>query len=401
VNAWESVLVSLESLSANKLRSFLTIIGIVVGVAAVVTVISIGQAGKSSILSDIDKYGEGFFVVFPDSSQGSVQESVRPTLSDLDALKRVPGIKHVSGDATVPADSKTGRETYRINAAGTTADWINIESMELTAGRFFSAAEERSRQKVAVVESDYAEKIYGDSGNAIGRRIALGSVYYRIVGVYKSEKSLFSSPNKNQFSAYLPATALPDNNDGANLALNALYFKANSSDPDSMAKLVQEVKKTLSKRHNVPVSAYVSRTGAETQELVNSTFSVLQIIIGSIAGISLFVGGIGVMNIMLVSVTERTREIGIRKAIGATPGVIMGQFLVEALILCFIGGLAGVLLGLSGAYIFSIITKWPFIIGGWAILLAFGFSAAVGLFFGIYPASKAARLQPIEALRYE
>lgn len=401
MSIWESIFISLESLRANKLRSFLTIIGIVVGVAAVVTVISIGQAGKTFILGGIDKYGKGFFAVLLDSSQGSNQQDAIFTLSDLDALRRLPNLKAVSGNASAVMESKSGKENIMFMINATTSDRTALETINLLAGNFFSAAEERAGQKVIVVESNYAEKMFGDIERAIDRKIILSSKYYRIVGVYKSEKALFSNPNAKQYSAYMPITTLSSSSEGSNNKFNILYLRAASTDIEHMKNTIQEVKKTLAKRHNAPPAAYFSQTGAEAQEQVSTVFNVLQIIIGSIAGISLFVGGIGVMNIMLVSVTERTREIGIRKAIGALPRVIMSQFLIETLVLCFLGGMLGTLLGLVGAYAFSLITKWPFFISWWAILLAFGFSAAVGLFFGIYPATKAAKMQPIEALRYE
>ncbi|MMZ63872.1 putative ABC transporter permease YknZ [compost metagenome] len=168
-----------------------------------------------------------------------------------------------------------------------------------------------------------------------------------------------------------------------------------------MHETIDMLEKWLADRKNVEPDSYLAETGKDAEKMVSSTFSILQTIIGSIAGISLLVGGIGVMNIMLVSVTERTREIGIRKAIGATPGTIMLQFMIEAVILSFLGGTVGALLGLLAAYAFALISGWPFVVSVWAILLAFGFSAAVGIFFGLYPANKASKLHPIESLRYE
>ncbi|MOA28641.1 putative ABC transporter permease YknZ [compost metagenome] len=168
-----------------------------------------------------------------------------------------------------------------------------------------------------------------------------------------------------------------------------------------MEKIVQDVKEWFAKKKNIEASEFLSQTGKDAEQMIASSFGIMQIIIGSIAGISLLVGGIGVMNIMLVSVTERTREIGIRKAIGATPGTIMVQFMIEAVILSFIGGTIGALFGLLLAFIFAIATGWPFVVSIWAMALAFGFSAAVGIFFGLYPANKASKLHPIESLRYE
>ncbi|GJM83984.1 hypothetical protein HMSSN139_64800 [Paenibacillus sp. HMSSN-139] len=202
-----------------------------------------------------------------------------------------------------------------------------------------------------------------------------------------------------RYSAYAPITAMPTDGEGPSDRLSSIEVLPTT--PERMDETVETIKSWLADRKNVSKDAYVSESAKDAEQMIKSTFSILQTIIGSIAGISLLVGGIGVMNIMLVSVTERTREIGIRKAIGATPGTIMLQFMIEAVILSFIGGTLGALLGLLAAWVFALISGWPFVVSIWAILLAFGFSAAVGIFFGLYPANKASKLHPIESLRYE
>ncbi|MNO92922.1 putative ABC transporter permease YknZ [compost metagenome] len=202
-----------------------------------------------------------------------------------------------------------------------------------------------------------------------------------------------------RYTGYAPLLAQPLGEDGDNIRLGMVGGLAAS--PDDLDKTVQDVKEWFAKKKNTEVSQFLSQTGKDAEQMIASSFGIMQIIIGSIAGISLLVGGIGVMNIMLVSVTERTREIGIRKAIGATPGTIMVQFMIEAVILSFIGGTIGALFGLFLAFIFAVATGWPFVVSIWAMALAFGFSAAVGIFFGLYPANKASKLHPIESLRYE
>lgn len=395
MNLWESILLALENVRVNKMRSFLTIIGIVVGVAAVIAVVSIGQAGKSSLVSELGQVADGSFIVIP-QSQGATGGV---TVDDVEQIKRLKGIDAAVGLLTLPAESKKGKETLNFTLNGTNADYTKINNMKLAAGRFFTAGEERSRQKALVVELKYAEAQYGSAAGALNKKVTLNSSVYRIVGVYKPEESLLAGLAGNVYNAFLPIGALP----GAGEVRDVQYIQAKAvqTDEAEVREGVKAVKKLLSQRHNTAASNYIVQTGEETQEAVKSAFNVVQTIIGSIAGISLLVGGIGVMNIMLVSVTERTREIGIRKAIGATPGMIMRQFLVEAVILCFLGGLIGTLIGLIAAGIFSLVTGWPFLVSWWTILLAFGFSAAVGIFFGLYPANKAARMQPIESLRYE
>jgi putative ABC transport system permease protein len=400
---WESVLVAVENIKAHKLRSFLTIIGIFIGVAAVITVVSIGQAGKTTIVSDIAKYGSGVFFVFPNPSAPNADpESVTLTMGDLDAVKKLEGIQLAAGLRAVMMESQSGKDVVRFNVTGASADYAKLLTMKLEAGRFYNTSEERASQKVVVVESDYAERFFGSPSAAINQRVQMNGKVFRIIGVVKSEKALFSvGGEKMTFTAMLPLSVLESSAEGGSIKLDYLQIKAFAGDAESMKKQTDEVKSLLVKRHKVAAGSYFTQSGEEVQEQVSTIFNILQTIIGSIAGISLLVGGVGVMNIMLVSVTERTREIGIRKAIGATPGMIMTQFMIEAVILSFIGGLLGTLLGLFGAYIFSLVTDWPFLISWGTIGLAFGFSAAVGLFFGLYPANKAARMQPIDSLRYE
>ncbi|UUZ79164.1 ABC transporter permease [Paenibacillus sp. P26] len=370
MNLWESMILSIESLRSNKLRSFLTMIGIVVGVSAVVMIVSVGQAGKSSVVSDLAKYDKGFFVLFPDTSSGQPGEGVLD-LSDLDEVRRFPGVKMSTGIASAVLDAKPeqsrAKEPKKLLVTGATHEVARLESVKMEAGRFYTAEEERARQKVIVIESDLATVLYGSPSQALGRKLSADSDYYRIIGVTKSEKSLFSTSSVKQYSAYMPLNLLVDLQEDGGGRLSAIYVLASDSDPAKLKPFMSELKTKIAKRHNAPVSSYFTQTGEAAQETVSSVFNVLQTIIGSIAGISLLVGGIGVMNIMLVSVTERTREIGIRKAVGATPGVIMNQFLVEAVFLCLFGGMIGTALGLLGAYIFSQFTQWPFFVswGPW------------------------------------
>ncbi|WP_055106539.1 ABC transporter permease [Paenibacillus ihumii] len=398
MSIWESIWVALDNLRLNKLRSFLTMIGIVFGVAAVVTVVSIGQAGQSSILSIVSVYEDGYFVVYPNQMDSTESGRTDFRLRDLTELRKLEGVKYASSSLPYSMTMKHKKDTLRFTITATTSQTNKMQKIDVVEGRFFTSQEERSRQKVAVVDNKFAEKVYGSERAAVGRKIALSEGTFRIVGVYKPQDSILSGLQGEQYSAFAPITAMPPGKNGEGERFQALEVVAS---PEKLDETVERVKKWLADLNNVDVNAYMSQTGKEAEEMVSSTFSILQTIIGSIAGISLLVGGIGVMNIMLVSVTERTREIGIRKAIGATPGTIMLQFMIEAVVLCFIGGTAGALLGLGAAFIFSTLSGWPFVVSLWAILLAFGFSAAVGIFFGLYPANKASKLHPIEALRYE
>lgn len=401
MSIWESILVALDNLRMNKLRSFLTMIGIVFGVAAVVTVVSIGQAGQTSIISMVSNFEDGYFVIYPNYSDESNVEKAEFRQRDMGEIRKLPGIRYVSASLGYGSTTKLKQEKLRFDVTATTSVMPKMQKVELEAGRFFNAQEERGRQKVMVVDLKFAEKAFGSARGAVGRKFVLGNDRFRIVGVYKPEENIMSGMQGERYSGYAPITAISfgDEKTADSDRLGSLEIVATS--PDNIHETIDMLKKWLADRKNVEPDSYLAETGKDAEKMVSSTFSILQTIIGSIAGISLLVGGIGVMNIMLVSVTERTREIGIRKAIGATPGTIMLQFMIEAVILSFLGGTVGALLGLLAAYAFALISGWPFVVSVWAILLAFGFSAAVGIFFGLYPANKASKLHPIESLRYE
>lgn len=372
-------------------------IGIVFGVAAVVTVVSIGQAGQRSIMLELSNYEKGYFLIYPKNNNNS-GDNAYFRLRELAEIRKLPGVRYVSTWSSRVMTGKFNKEELRIDVTGTTSEWIRMKKIDMVAGRFFSSQEERARQKVLVVEVKLANRAFGSPQGAIGRKIRLSGGMFRIIGVYKEPESLMSGFGGETYYAYAPITVLPAA-EGAVDRLRVLEILPAS--PESMHETIDTVKSWLADRKHVSKDTYIAESAEDAEPMVKNTFAILQTIIGSIAGISLLVGGIGVMNIMLVSVTERTREIGIRIAIGATPGNIRFQFMIEAVILCFIGGTIGALFGLFAAWLFALISGWPFVISIWAMVLAFGFSAAVGIFFGFYPASKAAKLQPIESLRYE
>lgn len=384
----------------NKLRSLLTMIGIVVGVASVVLVVSIGQIGKGSVVSELAKYSPGVFFVTP-STSSIKSDSSEITMDDLKHVRTLEGVQAASGSLSRTMVSKSGDETTSFNVTGTFPDIIKFYNLKTESGRFFTVSEQKSRQKVIVVESDYAISKFGSTELAVNRKVTLDGNKYEIIGVYKSDKSILSGLGGKNYSAYMPYESLPALKEGMNKDLDSLMVIADASESIQRDKAGNAITKLLAKTHNGESSNYEVQKVEDFQQNLDVVFNILQILIGSIAGISLLVGGVGVMNIMLVSVTERTKEIGIRKAIGATPGLILQQFMMEAIILCFIGGLVGISIGVIGSYVFSLVTKWQFVLSGWTIVIAFGFSSAVGLFFGWYPAKKAANMQPIESLRYE
>ena len=400
MSIWKNLLISLDSLRVNKLRSLLTMIGIIVGVASVVLVVSIGQIGKGSVVSELAKYFPGVFFVTP-SMSATKADKIQITMTDLKQVSRLEGIQAASGSLGMTMTYKSGDTAITFNVTGTFADIVKFMNLKTESGRFFTVSEQKSRQKVIVVESDYAISQFGSAEQAVNRKITLDGNKYEIVGVYKSDKSILSGLDGKNFSAYMPYDSLPLLKEGTNNELDSLMVIANTTDTMQKDKAGKAITSHLAKAHNAESGDYEVQKVEDFQRNLDVVFNVMQILIGSIAGISLLVGGVGVMNIMLVSVTERTREIGTRKAIGATPGLILQQFMMEAIILCFLGGVVGISIGVLGSFAFSLITKWQFILSGWTIVIAFGFSTAVGLFFGWYPAKKAANMQPIESLRYE
>ncbi|WP_028611285.1 ABC transporter permease [Paenibacillus harenae] len=395
MSMWESILVALDNLRVNKMRSLLTMIGIVFGVMAVVTVVSIGQAGQASVINELSNFSEGYFVVF--KTAGEANSNANITLRDLNEARKVDGVKYASTSSSFQMSEMRGTEKLQLNLLATTFDMVKMQKIDMVAGRFFNAQEQRTKQKVLVVEADYAEKVYGSAERALNRKVKLSGGTFQIVGVYKPQKSLLGDIGGTAYSVYAPIESMPDSSAGRYISSLEIV----SETPEQMDDLMLEMKEWLALRHNAEPEHFTSQSGKEAQDMVSSVFGILQVVIGSIAAISLLVGGIGIMNIMLVSVTERTREIGIRKAIGATPGAIKLQFLIESVILSFLGGMTGALLGLLVGAGVSLVMDLPSVVSFWAIVLAFGFSATVGIFFGYYPANKAAKLQPIEALRYE
>jgi len=387
----------------NRLRSMLTLIGMIVGVAAVVTVVSVGEAGKVSLASEYDKYPKSVFFLIPvsDNKNSEQLEQAALTQRDVEAIGKMPGVEGVSGVFTTIMDSDMGKETLRFNMTVANADLVKTENISMLAGRFFTKTEERGRQRVVVIDDALADKRFGSPQAAVRGKLLLRGKMYTITGVFRAESNLLSDFVEKRYGIYVPSQAVPVTADDNAVQYTYIQAKADPGKDGQLKTVMDRVRQATASRHNLHSGDYIAQSSEETQQIVKRVFGVLQIIVGSIAGVSLLVGGVGVMNIMLVTVTERTREIGIRKAIGATPGAIMGQFLIEAVVLCGIGGTIGTAVGIAGAYIFSLCTKWPFIISWWTVAAAFGFSAAIGIFFGLYPANKASRLLPIESLRYE
>jgi putative ABC transport system permease protein len=404
---------ALDSLYGNKLRSILTVLGIVIGVAAVIAMLSIGRGAEASITSRIEGMGTNLVYVSPGStSQGGVQSAAGSagtlTLDDAEALAEVPNVVAVASVTNSFVQVVYQGQNINIILMGVTPGYETVSSLTLADGEFITESDQNARSLVVLLGSSVAENLFGGTGGVVGQKVRLNGQPYKVIGVLASKGGTGFMNQDDQ--VFIPlSTALNRLVGGSRFrgssVISQITVKAASA--DAVDQVVEDVTLTMRARHETIEGADdFSITSQEaTLEAATEVSDTLTIFLGGIAGISLMVGGIGIMNIMLTTVTERTHEIGLRKALGARRSDILLQFLVESTVLSLAGGLIGVALGwgiarLMGQIQISDSSITP-VVGLDSILLAALFSMAVGLFFGIYPATRAARLQPVEALRYE
>lgn len=401
---WVTLVMAWRGLGANKLRSFLTMLGVIIGVGAVIIAISIGQGSRAAVTEAIQKLGTNVLTVFPGSQRaggisfgGGSSVSLKP--ADADALlKDCPSVSKVSPTVNRNASVKYKNKNNQVSVTGTGENYPTISAHPVALGRYFNAEEIRSQRRVVVVGSNAAKDLF-DKQSPLSKELRINNQNFTVVGVLKSKGGTgFRNPDD---AVYVPYTTAMRRLFGMQ-NVNSITTQARSF--ALMSRAQSEIDVALRKRHKLSADAAPDFTIfnqadlAETQSAQQDTFSSL---ITYLAIVSLVVGGIGIMNIMLVSVTERTREIGVRKAIGAKRRDILTQFLLEALFLSLVGGLLGVLVGVTGSNAVSASNGWRVAIEVPTVALAFSFSAVVGVFFGFYPALKASNLSPIEALRYE
>lgn len=404
---------ALENLNANKLRSMLTVLGIVIGVAAVIAMLSIGRGAQASITSRIESLGTNLVYVSPGSTSSSGVRSgagsaATLTLDDADALAELANVEAVASVANSFAQIVYQGQNTNTRLMGVTPGYETVSSLTLEDGEFISDADQKARSLVVVLGSSVAEDLFGGTSGVVGQKVRLNGQAYKVIGVLKSKGGTGFLNQDDQ--AFIPlSTALYRLVGGARFrgssVISQITVKAASA--KVVDQVVSDVTATMRDLHGTVEGADDFTVTSQKDSLATATevADTLTIFLGGIAGISLAVGGIGIMNIMLTTVTERTHEIGLRKAIGAKRKDILLQFLVESTVLSSLGGLIGVAVGwgasrLMGQIQFGGSTITP-VVGLDSVLLATLFSMAVGLFFGIYPATRAARLQPVEALRYE
>lgn len=400
----ESFLMAWASLIANKLRSLLTMLGIIIGVAAVIALVSIGNGVKQDIEDSISSLGSNLLVVLPGaprtpgarSSQGSMKSL---KISDYEAIAKLEGVKAASpmtnGSYVVIYQNKN----WTTSVAGVNSNFQDVNNWTMTSGRFFSDKNVQNRERVAVVGQTVVKNLFADE-DPVGKEIRVKNIPFRVIGVLKS-KGNGTMGNDQDDTVLIPYTTSMERVEGIDY-LRRVYVVV--KDDGGIDRLQADIENLLRVRHNIKdtnLDDFNIQNMKSIMETVAQTTGTFTLFLGAVAAISLVVGGIGIMNIMLVSVTERTREIGVRKALGATYSVIVTQFLIEAVVISLMGGFIGIAFGIGASKVIGMVSGMSTIVSVPTIIMSFAFSMAIGLIFGIYPARKAAKLNPIDALHYE
>jgi len=402
--------IALRALRVNKLRSILTMLGIIIGVGAVIAMVSVGAGAQARVAEQIRSLGSNLIIILPGSvTSGGIRMGfgTRPTITQDDAaaiLQEVPAVYAAAPSVRGGGQVVIGNTNWGTAIQGTTPSYEEARQWPAVAGRFFSQEELEGAAKVVLLGQTVAENLFG-GGDPIGQVVRVRQVPLTVVGVL-DRKGQSSWGQDQDDVVVIPLTTANKRVLGPTqpLATSVNAISVRVRDGEDMKAAEEEIKQLLRQRHKLQgyqEDDFYIRNLSEMLQAEEESSRVLTLLLAAIASVSLLVGGIGIMNIMLVSVTERTREIGLRMAVGARGRDILVQFLVEAVTLSLIGGVIGIGLGLGGSYAIAYFAEWRTLLNAQAVLLAFGFSAAVGVFFGFYPARKAAQLNPIEALRYE
>ena len=403
-----TIKISIKALTVNKMRSALTMLGIIIGVGAVITMLAIGTGARQRISEQISSMGSNLLIILPGSTTTSgvrMGAGTQPTLSltDVEAIqKECPSVAYVAPIHNGVAQIVYGNLNWSTGIVGTTPAMLEVRDWPLAAGRSFTDDDVRSASKVCLLGQTVVANLFGII-DPLGQIIRIKNIPFTIIGVLDSKGQSPQGQDQDD-TIYIPVTTAQKKLFGTSFPgmVRTIMVKAKSADDLSSAE--KQITELLRQRHHIAAKQdddFTVRNLTQIMQTAEQSTKVMTLLLGAIASVSLLVGGIGIMNIMLVSVTERTREIGIRMAVGAKTWDIRLQFLIEALTLSLIGGIVGIIMGVSGALVLSALAGWPTIVSLLSVLLAFSFSGLVGIFFGFYPAYKASLLDPIDALRYE
>jgi putative ABC transport system permease protein len=408
INIPSTFRISFRALKVNKMRSSLTMLGIIIGVGAVIAMLAIGTGASRRIAEQISSMGSNLLIILPGATtSGGVRMSAGTqttlTMSDGEAIqKECPAVQDVAPVLSGVAQVIYGHQNWSTGITGTTPSMLTIRDWPLAEGRPFTEQDVKSATKVCLLGQTVVDNLFGDM-DPIGQFIRINNVPFTVIGVL-APKGQSPRGQDQDDTIYVPVTTAQKKLFGTSFPGMVRIIMVKAKSTEDLAPAEEQINELLRQRHRIgpkQENDFTVRNLTEIMQAAEQSTKVMTLLLGAIASVSLLVGGIGIMNIMLVSVTERTREIGIRMAIGAKTWDIRLQFIIEALTLSIIGGVAGVIVGISGSEIISMFTGWSTIISPLSIFLAFGFSGAVGIFFGFYPAYKASLLDPIEALRYE
>ena len=397
---------ALRALANNKLRAFLTMLGIIIGVASVIAMLAIGQGSKRSIQQQISEMGSNMIMIHPGAEmRGGVRQdpSAMQTLKLENYEKLSEECTYLSGISPNVSSSGqlvAGSNNYPSSVSGVSIDYLNIRQLSVEQGEMFSENDIRTAAKVCVIGKTIVDNLFPDGSDPIGKVIRCNQIPMRVVGVLKSKG--YNSMGQDQDDVVLAPYTTVMKRLLAQTYLGGIFASALTEDMTEEA--VEEITSILRREHKLKATDdddFTIRTQQELSSMLNTTTDLMTTLLACIAGISLVVGGIGIMNIMYVSVTERTREIGLRMSVGARGVDILSQFLIEAILISITGGVIGVIIGCGASFMIKSIAHWPVFIQPWSVLLSFAVCTITGVFFGWYPAKKAADLDPIDAIRYE
>ena len=398
--------IALRALANNKLRAFLTMLGIIIGVASVITMLAIGQGSKKSIQAQISEMGSNMIMIHPG---GDMRGGVRRDPSEMQTLKlenyeklceETNYLSGISPNVSSSGQLVNGNNNYPSSVNGVGLDYLKIRQLSVDNGEMFTEADIQSSAKVCVLGKTIVDNLFPDGSDPVGKVIRFSKIPFRVVGVLKSKG--YNSMGMDQDDIVLAPYTTVMKRLLAVTYLQGIYASAISEDMTDYA--TDEITTILRREHKLKDTDeddFTIRSQQELSTMLNSTTDLMTTLLACIAGISLVVGGIGIMNIMYVSVTERTREIGLRMSVGARGIDILSQFLIEAILISITGGIIGVIIGCGASWIVKSVAHWPIFIQPWSVFLSFAVCTVTGVFFGWYPAKKAADLDPIEAIRYE